>query len=152
MLGSINASLSTNNTASEEFKRYAKEQKIYSRGAIPPADGQALSWAAQTFDEPNVLSVYLEPLDSLPIGDYVTEGVRTNLKMSLDTYCSDLIEEGKLKSCSMPPPDPPAPKPRVWSHWSNDRTGSDYPVQVSDLGPKIQFFVDINKGLLSSIK
>ena len=110
--------------------RYTKEQLIYSRGAAPPSDGKPLTWAQSTIEEPNVLAITLEPLDTLPIEEFVTPVVLTNLRLALDEYCPQLLEEGELSSCDIPPPDPPAPKPRVWSHWSNFREGDDYPIQV----------------------
>ena len=71
-IANINASLNYNNTETETFKRFSKEQLIYSRGAVPPADGKPLTWAQSSIEEPNVLSITLEPLDSLPIDEYVS--------------------------------------------------------------------------------
>ena len=44
----------------------------------------------------------------------------------LDGYCPSLLSEGKIKSCEAPPPDPPIPKPRVWSYWSNNNNGYNH--------------------------
>lgn len=129
-LGSINASFTYDKNITDTFHKFTKERKIYSRGAVPPEDGQHLSWAENTFDEPHVLSVALEPIDSLPVEEYINESVKANLRMALETYCLTLKEEGELSSCEAPEPDPPGPKPRVWSSWSNDRSGGDYPLQV----------------------
>ena len=54
------------------------------------------------------------------------------------------MEEGELSSCEGPPPDPPAPRPRVWTHWSNRRDGDDYNIQVQNskiifMPPKIKY-------------
>ena len=77
-----------------------------------------------------MLSIKLEPLDTLPIDKFVSSTVLSNLKLALDKYCSQLVEEGELSSCDVPPPDPPAPRPRVWTWWSNFREGEDFPIQV----------------------
>ena len=130
---SINGSFTYDKNITDTFHKFTKEQMTYSRGAIPPADGQHLSWAANTFDEPHVLTVELEPIDSLPIAEYISGAVRANLRMALEGYCSELKEEGELESCEPPEPDLPGPKPRVWSTWSNDRKGDDYRPQVRQL-------------------
>jgi len=138
VIDSINASLNYNNSVAETFKRYTKEQLIYSRGAAPPSDGKPLTWAQSTIEEPNVLAITLEPLDTLPIEEFVTPVVLKNLRLALDEYCPQLLEEGELSSCDIPPPDPPAPKPRVWSHWSNFREGDDYPIQECGEGQYVE--------------
>ena len=79
-IANINASLNYNNTETETFKRFSKEQLIYSRGAVPPADGKPLTWAQSSIEEPNVLSITLEPLDALPIDEYVSAVVISNLR------------------------------------------------------------------------
>ena len=89
-----------------------------------------MNWAQNTIEEPNVLSITLEPLDTLPIEDYVSRAVLSNLRLALEEYCHQLLMEGELSSCEATPPDPPAPKPRVWSYWSNFREGDDFPIQV----------------------
>jgi len=118
-----------NETERETFDRHTKEQLLYSRGAPPPSDGSALTWADNTFDEPNVLSITLERIDTLYLEEYVSSAVVTNLGKALDEYCDALVSEGVLKDCNLPPPDPPAPKPRIWSHWSNFGEGTDYKAQ-----------------------
>ena len=49
-IANINASLNINNTETETFKRFSKEQLIYSRGAVPPADGKPLTWAQSSIE------------------------------------------------------------------------------------------------------
>jgi len=125
---SANMSLNVdyNETERETFGRYTKEQLLYSRGAPPPSDGNPLTWADNTFTEPNVLSITLERLDALYLEEYVSSAVVTNLGKALDEYCEALVAEGALKDCKLPPPDPPQPRPRIWSHWSNFGEGTDY--------------------------
>jgi len=135
---SATGSLNYNKTEAETFKRYTEEQHIYSRGAVPPGDGSPLTWAQNTIEEPNVLSITLEPIDTLPIEDYVSPVVISNLRLALDEYCPSLLEEGALSSCDAPPPDPPAPKPRVWSHWSNFGEGDDLPIQECPEGQYVE--------------
>ena len=125
----FNMSLSYNETERETFDRYTKEQLVYSRGAPPPQDGNALTWASNTFDEPNVLGLTLDRLDNLYLLDYVTSGVVKNLGKALDELCATLVAEGELPNCDPPKPDPPIPKPRIWSHWSNFQDGADYRAQ-----------------------
>ena len=110
--------------------RYTEEQLLYSRGAPPPADGQALTWANTAFDEPNVISLTLERLDSLYLEEYVSSDVVKNLGKALDEYCPALVAEGVLPNCDPPTPDPPLPNPRIWSHWSNFGEGDDFRAQV----------------------
>ena len=130
-IANVNASLNWHNNETETFRSYTEERITYSRGAAPPGDGQAATWVQSTFDEPNVLSVTLEPLDSLwNLYDHISEAAQTNLGVALDAYCGSLLEEGALTSCDMPPPDPELPKPRVWSRWSNVRKGDDFAPQV----------------------
>ena len=128
--GNINTTTNQTNVEEETFRRETEERFTYSRGALPPGDGKSLTWAQTSIDEPNVLSITLERLDTLPIEEFVSDVVISNLRLALDEYCPALLEEGALKSCEKPPPDPPAPKPRLWSRWSNNRVGDDYPVQV----------------------
>ena len=130
-MASFNATLGYNKTEAESFMRAATDQKTYSRGNPPPEDGQALTWAQLTIDNPNVLTIKLEALDTLPLEEYVSAKVIDNLGKALEEYCPKLLEDGAIESCDAPPPDPPAPKPRTWTHWSNFQTGSDYKVQVS---------------------
>ena len=134
----ISLGFNYNNTEAETFQSYTKEQLIYSRGAVPPADGEASTWEQATFDEPNVLTIKVEPLDTLPIEEFVSTLVISNLKKALDEYCPALAEEGVLKSCEEPGPDPPHPRPRVWSHWSNFRDGTDYSIQECAEGQYVE--------------
>jgi len=127
--GNINMTIDYNETERETFDRYTSEQLLYSRGAPPPADGQALTWASSTFDNPNVLSFTLDRIDNLYLLDYVSSGVVANLGKALDGFCATLVAEGELEDCNLPPPDPPIPKPRIWSHWSNFGEGTDYRAQ-----------------------
>ena len=85
-----------------------------------------------TFDEPNVMSISIAPLDTLPIEEYVSTSVISNLKLALEDYCPTLLEEGELSSCDMRDlTDPPLPKPRSWTQWSNDnKNGFELPIQV----------------------
>ena len=129
-MANIDFSLNQTNVEKETFRRETEERFTYSRGALPPVDGKSLTWAQTSIDEPNVLSITLERLDTLPIDEFVSAAVISNLRLALDEYCPALLEEGALKSCKKPPPDFPASKPRLWSRWSNDRVGDDYPVQV----------------------
>ena len=128
--GNINMGIDYNETERETFDRYTKEQLLYSRGAPPPPDGNALTWASSTFEDPNVLSFSLDRLDNLYLLEYVSAGVVQNLGKALDEFCATLVAEGELEDCNLPPPDPPIPKPRVWSHWSNFGEGTDYRAQV----------------------
>ena len=130
-IATVNISLNYNKTEAETFMRYASDQNTYSRGAVPPADGQPLTWAQSSFDNPNVLTTTLEPLDSLFLEEFVTPAVVQNLGKALKDYCPNLVEEGALDTCKAPPPDPPAPKPRTWTHWSNFQEGTVYKSQVS---------------------
>ena len=89
----------------------------------------------KTIEEPNTLNLDLVPIYNLiGLRQYVSSTVLDNLKQALDGYCPTLLSEGKIESCEAPPPDPPLPKPRVWSHWSNDNDGysghgKEYPVE-----------------------
>ena len=122
-----------NVTASEIFKKYAKEQLLYSRGAPPPIDGDSLTWMAETFEEPYPYSLTIKPIDSLPIEEYVSTAVLNNLRIALAEYCPYLKEQGKLFSCDIPSPDPPLPKPRTWTDWSNVHdSGYEMLPQVND--------------------
>ena len=126
----MTANVNYNETEREEFDHYTKEQLMYSRGSPPPADGNSLTWANTIIEEPQVLSVTLERLDTLDLGEYVSSAVVNNLGKFLDEYCEALVAEGALQDCNLLPPDPPAPSPRIWSHWSNFGEGSDYKAQV----------------------
>ena len=128
--GNINMGIDYNETERETFDRYTSEQLLYSRGAPPPQDGEPLTWASSTFENPNVLSFMLDRLDNLYLLEYVSAGVVANLAKALDEFCATLVAEGELEDCNLPPPDPPIPKPRVWSHWSNFGEGTDYRAQV----------------------
>ena len=78
----------------------------------------------------NNLSFTLDRLDNLYLLEYVSAGVVANLGKALDEFCATLVAEGELEDCNLPPPDPPIPKPRIWSHWSNFGEGTDYRAQV----------------------
>ena len=69
--GNIDMGIDYNETERETFDRYTKEQLLYSRGAPPPPDGNALTWASSTFEDPNVLSFSLDRLDNLYLLEYV---------------------------------------------------------------------------------
>ena len=94
-----------------------------------------MTWMQKTIEEPNTLNLDLVPIyDLIGLRQYVSSTVLDNLKQALDGYCPTLLSEGKIESCEAPPPDPPIPKPRVWSHWSNDNDGyighrKEYPVE-----------------------
>lgn len=55
-----------------------------------------------------------------------------------------MVEEGKLTTCELPEDDPPFPKPRHWTDWSNDNNdysagmGLDFPVQECPEGEFIE--------------
>ena len=89
-----------------------------------------MTWANTAFDEPNVISLTLERLDSLYLEEYVSSDVVKNLGKALDEYCPALVAEGVLPNCDPPTPDPPLPNPRIWSHWSNFGEGDDHRAQV----------------------
>ena len=137
-MASANLSFNYNKTEVETFQRYTKERLVYSRGALPPADGEISTWEQNTFDEPNVLTITVEPLDTLPIQEYVSASVISNLEKALNEYCPSLVEEGIITSCEEPGPDPSHPKPRVWSHWSNRRDGLDFPIQECAEGQYVE--------------
>ena len=126
----ISFGMNYNETEREEFDHRTKEQQLYSRGSPPSSDGNSLTWANTEIEEPQVLTVNLERLDSLYLEEYVSSAVVKNLGRFLDEYCEALVAEGALKDCNVLPPDPPAPTPRIWSHWSNFGEGSDYKAQV----------------------
>lgn len=134
----ISLNVDYNQTEAETFSSFTQEQLIYSRGAPPPADGDHLHWAENTFDEPNVLGLTMERLDTLYLEEYVSAAVVTNLGKALDGYCATLVAEGVLPDCNLPPPDPPAPRPRIWSHWSNFGEGSDYSAQECPEGQYVE--------------
>ena len=129
-LASINASLIDEKNITSTFQKLTTQQNIYTRGAVPPKDGNPLSWTNQTKNEPNMLSISLQPIYSLPIDQYANKSVKVNLKKALKHYCYALKEEREISSCNRPTPDPPAPKPRTNSTWSNDNGGADFPLQV----------------------
>jgi len=137
-MANANMSANYNETEAETFSSYTKEQLIYSRGAPPPADGNALGWADNTFDEPNVLGLTLERLDTLYLEEYVSSAVVTNLGKAIDGYCAALVAEGVIPDCNLPTPDPPAPRPRTWSHWSNFGEGTDYRAQECPEGQYVE--------------
>ena len=143
----INATVNYNETEMESFDRLditnyeiqknhtnvfrqTTEKLVYSRGAPPPENGKALTWANNAFDEPNVIDLTLERLDSLYLEEYVSSAVVTNLGKALDEYCPSLVDEGLLPNCDPPSPDPSLPNPRIWSHWSNFAKGDDFRAQV----------------------
>ena len=141
----VNFTVNQTNDETETFRRETEERFTYSRGALPPVDGKTLTWAQTSIDHPNVLSITLERLDTLPIDEFVSAAVISNLRLALDEYCPALVEEGALKSCKKPPPDLPPSKPRLWSRWSNDRGGDDYPVQVYKKCQNFTFKVNLSK-------
>jgi len=136
----MTANVNYNETEREEFDHYTAEQMMYSRGSPPPADGSSLTWANTIIEEPQVLSVTLERLDTLDLGEYVSSAVVTNLGKFLDEYCEALVAEGALQDCNLLTPDPPIPNPRIWSHWSNFGEGTDYKAQEC---PELQYVEQI---------
>ena len=132
-----------------QHNRQTTEQLLYSRGAAPPEDGKPLTWANSAFDEPNVLGLTLERLDSLYLEEYVSSAVVSNLGKALDEYCPTLVAEGVLPNCDPPTPDPPLPNPRIWSHWSNFGEGDDFRAQVKHV--LILVFIERNIELELSI-
>ena len=129
-LASINASLINDKNITKTFQKLTTQQNIYTRGAVPPKDGNPLSWSDQTKNEPSMLSISLQPIYSLPIDQYVKKSVKVNLKKAFKQYCLSLKGEGEISSCTGPTPDPPVPKPRTKSRWSNHNGGDDFPLQV----------------------
>ena len=120
-------------TAAENFKKETKEQRVYSHGAAPPADGNAETWMQNTISDPATLVITLESIDKLPLEDQVSRTVVSNIRYALQRYCDALKAEGKISSCEAPGPDPPLP--RTWQPWSNDGTwGSEKPVQECPQG------------------
>ena len=131
---SVNSSIDYNVTATEIFNKYAKDHRLYSRGASPPIDGDSMAWMADTLEEPYPYAISVKPINFLPIEEYISPAVLNNLGVALEEYCPLLIEEGELSSCDVPPPDPPLPKPRTWTEWSNVHdSGHELPTQVNIL-------------------
>ena len=110
-LDAVNASFHYNNTESETFKKYVKEQNVYSRGAAPPGDLNPFTWVSNTYEEPMVLDMNIEPIYELPIQELVSSpSVLSNLRQAVEEYCPKLLEEGKIASCELPNTDPSLPE------------------------------------------
>ena len=148
----INASINWNRTEYEMFASSFAEKRIFSRGAPPPADYLATTWMANTIENPAPLQMELISLDRLPYGSLISSNVKTNLKRALDEYCTNLVKEGKLSTCSPLPEDPPLPKVRKWTWWATDREymGRDFPAlqcPVNQYVKKMQWRGDNHNGL-----
>lgn len=103
--------------SAEEFTKETKEQKIYSMGKSPPADGDAMKWMADVVGEPQPQRLRLEGLDNMnELRKYLAkksngQKVLENLKKALGNYCQHLQSMNSISSCAAPDPDPAFPVP-----------------------------------------
>ena len=118
-MANINSSFGWNTTESEYFYEHTKEQKIYSKGAIPPPSMKPSDWMSMTYEEPMTMGMTIANISTLPnIEGLVSGPVLSNLKRALSEYCPALLEAGVLSSCDLPEDNPPLPKPRTWTKWA----------------------------------
>jgi len=115
----------------EDFKKETQEQKIYSLGKVPPANGDSFEWMARVTEEPQPQRLRLAPLDEMtelkkylgqkPNGQKVLD----NLSRALGQYCLHLQKMNSISSCAAPDPDPAFPIPEPvgllfpgrWGEW-----------------------------------
>ena len=118
-MAKINSSFGWNTTESEYFYKYTKEQKIYSKGEIPPSSLKPLEWMNMSYEEPMPMRMKVASIDTLPnIEGLISAPVLKNLKKALKKYCPTLLKAGRLSSCEPPKDNPPLPKPRTWTKWA----------------------------------
>ncbi|CAB9510600.1 MAC Perforin domain containing protein [Seminavis robusta] len=91
------------------FQSNTQSRKTYTRGSLPPTDGDTATWAAATRDNPAPINIELARIDFLSHLP-VTDDVKANLGKFLDEYCT-------IGTCDPPPrpqiPNAPTPAPVV---------------------------------------
>lgn len=97
--------------AVKQFESSREQESLYTRGALPPPDGNINTWFESVGRDPAPISLEVERIDSLDLP--VSNEVRANLEGYLNSYCEDLVAEEVIGDCEVPekPGRPPTPVP-----------------------------------------
>lgn len=119
------------------FSSASSEQRMYSQGAKPPADGKTSTWIQETIGSPAPMYIKLEQLHTLlddakfPLLGAVRT-VKANLQQALKEYCEFLRSGSAVESCAAPDADPPFPQRGM--PWKGTWTGQRIVVESLSRG------------------
>lgn len=112
--------LSEQQSASELIKLVKTE--IITKGALPPANGDAMTWASTIKDNPVPVEYTLTPIGNLFTARHMAslnvnfEQISKNIKLFSDDYCKYLQEKGLLDSCEYDSEQIVIESTRLWIH------------------------------------
>lgn len=96
--GSVQAGSEKNVERATTFRSATSGRQTYTRGSLPPADGNAVTWANTAIENPAPISLQLNRIDNLPLP--VSASVLSNYGRAIDGYCQLLAAEGLIASCN----------------------------------------------------
>lgn len=103
------------------FKKLVKTRTI-TKGAPPPANGDAMTWASTIKNNPVPIKYTLTPIANLFTARHMAslnvnfEQISKNLKKNSDDYCKYLLEKGLLDSCEHETEQIVLKSTRLWNH------------------------------------